>query len=44
VDKVVADHPGLVTLLSVVGGERVVTLLAGEQSPRICSGVAGECG
>jgi hydrogenase expression/formation protein HypE len=32
----VADHPGLVILRSLVGGERVVTLLAGEQLPRIC--------
>jgi hydrogenase expression/formation protein HypE len=36
VGEVVADHPGLVILRSSVGGERVVTLLAGEQLPRIC--------
>jgi hydrogenase expression/formation protein HypE len=36
VGTVVADHPGLVILRSLVGGERVVTLLAGEQLPRIC--------
>jgi hydrogenase expression/formation protein HypE len=36
VGRVVADHPGMVTLRSRVGGERVVTLLAGEQLPRIC--------
>jgi hydrogenase expression/formation protein HypE len=36
VGAVVAEHPGLVLLRSVVGGERVVTLLAGEQLPRIC--------
>ena len=36
IGKVVADHPGLVILRSVVGGERVVTMLAGEQLPRIC--------
>ena len=36
VGRIVADHPGLVTLRSVVGGERVVSLLAGEQLPRIC--------
>jgi hydrogenase expression/formation protein HypE len=36
VGTVVADHPGMVLLRSVVGGERVVTLLAGEQLPRIC--------
>ena len=28
--------PGMVTLRSLVGGERVVTLLSGEQLPRIC--------
>ncbi len=33
---VAADHPGFVTLRSVVGGERIVTMLAGEQLPRIC--------
>ena len=36
VGEVVADHPGMVILRSRVGGERVVTLLAGEQLPRIC--------
>jgi hydrogenase expression/formation protein HypE len=36
IGEVVADHPGLVILRSLVGGERVVTLLAGEQLPRIC--------
>jgi hydrogenase expression/formation protein HypE len=36
IGEVVADHPGLVTLRSVVGGERVVTMRAGEQWPRIC--------
>jgi len=36
VGEVVADHPGMVTMRSVVGGERVVTMLAGEQLPRIC--------
>jgi hydrogenase expression/formation protein HypE len=36
IGEVVADHPGLVVLRSLVGGERVVTLLAGEQLPRIC--------
>jgi hydrogenase expression/formation protein HypE len=36
VGTVVADHPGMVLLRSRVGGERVVTLLAGEQLPRIC--------
>jgi hydrogenase expression/formation protein HypE len=36
VGTVVADHPGMVILRSRVGGSRVVTLLAGEQLPRIC--------
>ncbi|MFO0968224.1 MAG: hydrogenase expression/formation protein HypE [Gemmataceae bacterium] len=36
IGEVTADHPGLVLIRSVVGGERVVTLLAGEQLPRIC--------
>ena len=36
IGRVVADHPGMVLLRSRVGGERVVTLLSGEQLPRIC--------
>jgi hydrogenase expression/formation protein HypE len=36
IGEVVAEHPGMVTMRSVVGGERVVTMLAGEQLPRIC--------
>ena len=36
IGKVVADHPGLLILRSLVGGERVVALLAGELLPRIC--------
>jgi hydrogenase expression/formation protein HypE len=36
VGEVVDDHPGMVIMRSRVGGERVVTLLAGEQLPRIC--------
>ncbi|MGE3804712.1 MAG: hydrogenase expression/formation protein HypE [Gemmataceae bacterium] len=36
IGTVVADHPGLVTLKSVIGGQRVLTMLAGEQLPRIC--------
>jgi hydrogenase expression/formation protein HypE len=36
VGEVVADHPGMVVMRSRVGGERVVTMLAGEQLPRIC--------
>ncbi|HXD85669.1 MAG TPA: hydrogenase expression/formation protein HypE [Urbifossiella sp.] len=36
IGTVVAAHPGLVTLRSRIGGERVVALLSGEQLPRIC--------
>ena len=36
IGEVVAEHPGLVLLRSLVGGERIVPLLAGEQLPRIC--------
>jgi hydrogenase expression/formation protein HypE len=36
IGTVTADHPGMVILQSLVGGERVVTMLAGEQLPRIC--------
>ncbi|MFH5804316.1 hydrogenase expression/formation protein HypE [Alienimonas sp. DA493] len=36
VGEVVAADPGRVVLRSVVGGERVVPTLAGEQLPRIC--------
>jgi hydrogenase expression/formation protein HypE len=36
IGTIVADHPGMVTLHSLVGGQRVVTMLAGEQLPRIC--------
>ena len=36
IGRVVADHPGMVTMRSLIGGERVVTLLSGEQLPRIC--------
>ncbi len=36
VGQVVEDHAGLVILKSVIGGERVVSMLAGEQLPRIC--------
>ncbi len=34
--EVVADHPGMVVMKSLIGGDRVVTMLAGEQLPRIC--------
>jgi hydrogenase expression/formation protein HypE len=36
IGEVVADHPGVVTQRSVIGGERLVALLAGQQLPRIC--------
>ena len=36
IGRVVAEHAGIVVLKSRVGGERVVSLLAGEQLPRIC--------
>jgi hydrogenase expression/formation protein HypE len=36
IGEVVSEHPGMVLMRSVVGGERIVTLLAGEQLPRIC--------
>jgi hydrogenase expression/formation protein HypE len=36
IGEIVADHPGMVTLRSSIGGERMVTMLAGEQLPRIC--------
>ena len=36
VGEVVADHRGLVVMRTTIGGERVVSMLAGEQLPRIC--------
>jgi hydrogenase expression/formation protein HypE len=36
IGQVVAEHVGMVVLQSLVGGQRVVTMLAGEQLPRIC--------
>jgi hydrogenase expression/formation protein HypE len=36
IGTIVAEHPGVVLLKSRVGGERVVSLLSGEQLPRIC--------
>ncbi len=36
VGEVVDAHRGMVVLRSRIGGERVVTMLAGEQLPRIC--------
>jgi hydrogenase expression/formation protein HypE len=36
IGEVVPEPAGMVLLRSLIGGERVVTLLAGEQLPRIC--------
>lgn len=36
IGHIVEDHPRMVVLKSLVGGERVVTMIAGEQLPRIC--------
>jgi len=36
IGTVVADHPGMVTIRTVVGSERIVDMLVGEQLPRIC--------
>jgi len=36
IGEVVEDHPAMVVMRSVIGGERVVSMLAGEQLPRIC--------
>jgi hydrogenase expression/formation protein HypE len=36
IGEVVEEHPGMVVERTVIGGERVVTMLAGEQLPRIC--------
>jgi hydrogenase expression/formation protein HypE len=36
IGEVVDDHRGMVIMHSVIGGDRVVTMLAGEQLPRIC--------
>jgi hydrogenase expression/formation protein HypE len=33
---VVAEHPGMVTIKTIVGSERIVDMLVGEQLPRIC--------
>ncbi len=35
IGEIVADHPGMVTLRSAIG-ERILTMAAGEQLPRIC--------
>jgi hydrogenase expression/formation protein HypE len=36
IGEVMAEPAGLVLMRSLVGGDRVITLLAGEQLPRIC--------
>jgi hydrogenase expression/formation protein HypE len=36
IGEVVADHPGMVTMRTIVGSERIVDMLVGEQLPRIC--------
>lgn len=36
IGHVTSEHPGMLIMRSLVGGTRVVTLLAGEQLPRIC--------
>jgi len=36
IGEVVADHPGMVTMRTMVGSERIVDMLVGEQLPRIC--------
>ncbi len=36
VGRIVPDHPGMVTLRTLVGSERIVDMLVGEQLPRIC--------
>ena len=36
IGQIVADHPGSLVLNTLIGGERIVTMLSGEQLPRIC--------
>ncbi len=36
IGMVVAEHPGMVTMRTIVGSERIVDMLVGEQLPRIC--------
>ncbi len=36
IGRAVADHPGMVTIRTLVGSERIVDMLIGEQLPRIC--------
>jgi hydrogenase expression/formation protein HypE len=36
IGRVVSDHPGMVTMRTIVGSQRIVDMLVGEQLPRIC--------
>jgi hydrogenase expression/formation protein HypE len=36
IGRVVDDHPGMVTIDTLVGSQRIVDMLIGEQLPRIC--------
>jgi hydrogenase expression/formation protein HypE len=36
IGRVVADHPSMVTIRTIVGSQRIVDMLVGEQLPRIC--------
>ena len=36
IGHVVADHPAMVTVRTIVGSQRIVDMLVGEQLPRIC--------
>ena len=36
IGSVVADHPAMVTMRTIVGSQRIVDMLVGEQLPRIC--------
>jgi hydrogenase expression/formation protein HypE len=36
IGQIVGDHPGMVVARSLIGGQRVVSMLSGEQLPRIC--------
>jgi len=36
IGRVVADHPAMVTMCTIVGSQRIVDMLVGEQLPRLC--------
>ena len=36
IGRVVADHPAMVAMKTIVGSQRIVDMLVGEQLPRIC--------